>query len=209
MERKQARMEQAATDRRLGLETMKLPKRIIGIPEASAATSGSPEFEDVFAQHWTSIYRLLVRMVGDPSEAEDLALETFYRLYRRPDRRQPDFNSSGWLHRVAINLGLHSIRAFRRRLAHEIDAGRHSIDEVPDDSPVHTITERDEHTQARIVLAGMNPRQSQLLLMRHSGASYMEIAETLHLSATSIGPLLLRAEREFSRRYRELSREDA
>jgi len=48
----------------------------------------------------------------------------------------------------------------------------------------------------------MNPRQSQLLILRHSGMAYREIAHTLDLSATSLGPLLLRAETEFERRYR-------
>jgi transcriptional regulator len=54
----------------------------------------------------------------------------------------------------------------------------------------------------------MKPRQAELLIMRHSGMSYKEIAHTLHLSPASIGPLLLRAEREFEKQYRALTRED-
>jgi hypothetical protein len=44
--------------------------------------------------------------------------------------------------------------------------------------------------------------------MRYAGASYKEIAESLGLSPTSIGPLLLRAEREFEKRYRALTQEE-
>src|SRR5512138_2568794 len=69
-------------------------------------------FEDLFLEHWSRIYRLLVRLVGDPAEAEDLALETFLRLYRQPPQQGEGWNLRGWLNRVATNLGLHSIRSF-------------------------------------------------------------------------------------------------
>lgn len=189
-------------------KTMTLPGKISGAPEDSAASSASSTFEALFAEQWAPIYRLLARMVGDPSEAEDLALETFYRLHRQSLRERPDFNAAAWLRRVAINLGLHSIRAFRRRLAHELEAGLRSLDEARGDSPMEAISERDERGRTRMVLAAMSSRQSQLLLMRYSGAPYTEIGEALHLSPTSIGPMLVRAEREFARRYRELAQEE-
>jgi len=48
----------------------------------------------------------------------------------------------------------------------------------------------------------MEPRQAQLLILRHSGRSYQEIGAALQVSITSIGTLLARAENEFARRYR-------
>jgi DNA-directed RNA polymerase specialized sigma24 family protein len=38
-----------------------------------------PDFEHIFHQYWERIYGVLFRLTGDPDEAEDLALETFYR----------------------------------------------------------------------------------------------------------------------------------
>jgi hypothetical protein len=38
--------------------------------------------------------------------------------------------------------------------------------------------------------------------------AYKEIAAALSLSPASIGPLLVRAEREFEKRYRALAQED-
>jgi DNA-binding CsgD family transcriptional regulator len=54
----------------------------------------------------------------------------------------------------------------------------------------------------------MNPRRAELLVMRYSGMTYKEIAGSLNLSPTSIGPLLLRAEREFEKIYRSLVQEE-
>ncbi len=165
-------------------------------------------FERCFEEHWASIYRLLRRMLGDPAEAEDLALEAFYRLYQRQPGAEPDFNAGGWLYRVAINLGLHSIRAFRRRERHELSAGRTVFEEAPEDRPAEIQTREEERELARRALAEMNTRQSRLLVMRYSGMAYKDIALALHLSPTSIGPLLVRAEREFEKRYRALMQEE-
>ncbi len=167
-------------------------------------------FEQYFEEYWASIYGLLRRMLADPAEAEDLALETFYRLYRRhpdPDR-QPGFNIGGWLYRVATNLGLHSIRAFKRRERYELTAGKGILEEAPEDRPAEILASEEERHMARRALAEINPRQSQLLVMRYSGMAYKDIAAALDLSPTSIGPLLVRAEREFERRYRALAQED-
>jgi RNA polymerase sigma-70 factor (ECF subfamily) len=169
--------------------------------------STDSRFEALFMQHWAQIYRLLYRLVGDPAEAEDLALETFLRLYQRYPRQDHEFNFGGWLHRVATNLGLHSIRSWKRRERHEMDAGKYALEEVPEDRPAEILAQAEERRLVRLALGQMNERQSQLLVLRHSGLSYKEIAKALNLAPTSIGPLLVRAEREFEKQYRALVKE--
>lgn len=184
---------------------MKLRKSstISNIP--SAETSAS--FERLFYEYWAPIYRLLLRLVIDPAEAEDLALETFLRLYQRHPAPGKEFNTRGWLHRVATNLGLHSIRSFKRREHYEIAAGKGAFEEAPENHPSEILDEKEDHRFARLTLAQMNPRQAELLVMRYSGMTYKDIAAALNLSPTSIGPLLLRAEQEFEKRYRALLEE--
>jgi RNA polymerase sigma-70 factor (ECF subfamily) len=175
--------------------------------ETVEAESSSSRFEALFLQHWANVYRLLYRLVGDPAEAEDLALETFYRLYQRYPQGENEFNLGGWLHRVATNLGLHSIRSWKRREHYEMDAGKYALEETPEDRPAEIAMRDEERRLVRLALSQMNERQSQLLILRYSGLSYKEIAEALNLAPTSIGPLLLRAEREFEKRYRTLAEE--
>jgi RNA polymerase sigma factor (sigma-70 family) len=173
----------------------------------TTAESRSLALEALFAEHWAHVFRVLVRLVGDPAEAEDLALETFLRLYQRGLLSQQDFNFGGWLHRVAVNLGLESMRAFKRRERHELEAGRWDLEQAPEVQPAEILAQDEERRLARQVLSQMNERQTQLLTLRYSGASYKEIAEALGLSSTSVGPLLLRAEREFEKRYLALVKE--
>ena len=165
-------------------------------------------FENNFQEYWTSVHRLLARMVIDPAEAEDLALETFYRLYKNGSSAKEDFNVRGWLYKVATNLGLQSIRSFKRREQYENTTGKDALIEAPDDQPPKILAEKEERHHVRMALGKMNSRQAELLIMRYSGMAYKEIAAALNLSPTSIGPLLLRAEREFEGYYRMLVQEE-
>ena len=164
-------------------------------------------FESLFYEYWASIYRLLLRLVVDPAESEDLALETFFRLYQRHPIPEEEFNTRGWLQKVATNLALHSIRSFKRRQHYEVTAGRDALEQALENQPPEIFAEKEDHRLARLVLAQMNPRQAEILVMRYSGMAYKEIASTLDLSPTSIGPLLLRAERDFAKHYRALVEE--
>lgn len=165
-------------------------------------------FESIFHEHWIAIHRLLARMVIDPAEAEDLALETFFRLYQYRPAKQEDFNIRGWLYKVATNLGLQSIRSFKRREHYEAHAGKDVLIESQENQPPKLFAEKEDRSFVRKALGQMNPRQAELLIMRYSGMAYKDIAATLNLAPTSIGPLLLRAEREFERCYRALTLEE-
>lgn len=178
------------------------------VVETSSTDSISSAFEALFLEHWPHVYRLLCRLVGDSAEAEDLALETFVRLYQRYPLRENESNPGGWLHRVATNLGLQSIRSWKRRERYELTAGKYALEETPEARPAEILAQEEERHLVRLALTKMNERQSQLLILRHSGLSYKEIAEVLDLAPASIGPLLLRAEREFEKRYRALAKEE-
>jgi RNA polymerase sigma factor (sigma-70 family) len=185
-----------------------MKKRDAKLIETSQAGSDSQEFESLFREYWAYVYRILKRLVGDPAEAEDLALETFLRLYQRSPIKQDGFQTGGWLYRVATNLGLRSIRSFKRRERYEIEAGRFALEESPETRPAVIQEQAERQDLARQALAKMNERQAQLLTLRYSGLSYKEIAGSLGLSPTSIGPLLARAEREFEACYRALAQEE-
>jgi RNA polymerase sigma factor (sigma-70 family) len=177
------------------------------LSNTTSAEAPSAAFESLFYEHWAPIYRLLLRLVIDPAEAEDLALEAFFRLYQRRSTPEREFNTRGWLHRVATNLALHSIRSFKRREHYEITAGKGALDEAPENRPAEILAEKEDRRFARLALTRINPRQAELLIMRYSGMAYKDIAVALSLSPTSIGPLLLRAERDFAKHYRALVEE--
>ena len=170
--------------------------------EVRREDSASAQFDATFLEHWQPICRVLMRLVGDHAEAEDLALETFWQLYRRPPSNDRGQNIAGWLYRVATNLGLNALRARKRRVQYEEQAAQWGTKKNSADA-LDRIAAEEEQRRVREVLARMDTRQAQLLLLRHSGMAYKELAATLDVSVNSIGTLLARAEREFEKRYRE------
>ena len=160
------------------------------------------EFEALFQEYWERLCRVLYAILGDWADAEDLVLEAFVQLHRRPPPARQ--NMGGWLYRVATNLGLNALRARQRRIRYETQAGAIALfDDAPED-PAVTVESALERQRVRDVLAKLKPRSTQLLILRHSGLSYAEIAEALELSPASIGALLARAEKEFEQQYRRL-----
>lgn len=160
----------------------------------------STEFDALFQNHWERLCRSLYRLLGDWDEAQDLALETFERLHRNPPR-DPAYLQA-WLYRVATNLGYNALRARRRRLHYEIQAGSQALESNEVD-PAAEAERRIQGVRVRRVLSEMKPRSAQLLLLRHSGLTYAELAAALDLSPASVGTLLARAEAEFEKLYRQ------
>jgi RNA polymerase sigma-70 factor (ECF subfamily) len=159
-------------------------------------------FEDLFLQHWDRVYGVLFRLTGDRAEAEDLALETFLRLWQRPPAQ--DQTLAGWLYRVATNLGYNALRSAGRRSRRELDAGLEALAEsAGSPNPAKEAERSEDRLRVQQILQQMQARQAQLLILRHSGLSYQEIAETLNISPASVGTLLVRAEKEFVRLYEE------
>jgi len=150
-------------------------------------------FESIFAEHYARVYGVLFRLVGDRAEAEDLALEAFWRLWERA-AHWPE-NMGGWLYRVATNLGYNALRAGKRRAVYETDA---LLPEAPPNPELAAETAA-ERQRVRQVLEHLPARDAQLLILRHSGLAYKEIAAALQIAPASVGTLLARAEKEFER----------
>lgn len=168
-------------------------------PEALAAQEDAPDLERIFQQHWERLYAAAYRLVGDPAEAEDLALEAFVQLQRRPPA-QAD-NLVGWLYRVVNNLGLNALRARKRRQLYELQAGVSDLERNHPADPAAEFEKRQEQERVRAALRAMKSRSAQILLLRHSGLAYAEIAAALGVAPGSVGKLLTRAEREFEQKY--------
>jgi RNA polymerase sigma-70 factor (ECF subfamily) len=72
---------------------------------------GDPEaFEALFRQFQAEVYGWIVRIVRDPSAAEDLTIETFWRIHRARGRFDPGASFGAWARRIATNLAIDHLR---------------------------------------------------------------------------------------------------
>jgi RNA polymerase sigma-70 factor, ECF subfamily len=70
-------------------------------------------FETLFRQHQRGVYAWTVRIVRDPGAAEDLTVETFWRIYRYRSRFDPQGNFRAWARRIATNAALDHLKRVR------------------------------------------------------------------------------------------------
>jgi RNA polymerase sigma-70 factor (ECF subfamily) len=70
-------------------------------------------FETLVRQFQSDIYAWIVRIVRDPSTAEDLTVETLWRIYRARHQFRPDGNFGAWARRIATNLAIDHLRRKR------------------------------------------------------------------------------------------------
>jgi RNA polymerase sigma-70 factor (ECF subfamily) len=71
-------------------------------------------FETLFREHQKQVYAWIVRIVRDSGIAEDLTVETFWRIYRFRARFDPAGNFHAWARRIATNAALDHLRRARR-----------------------------------------------------------------------------------------------
>ena len=74
-------------------------------------------FETLFRQFQSAVYGWIVRIVRDRGVAEDLTVETFWRIYRAHARFDPAGNFGAWARRIATNAALDHLKTARREVA--------------------------------------------------------------------------------------------
>src|ERR1700686_1971174 len=67
-------------------------------------------FEFLYRLHGRRVYALCLRMVGNPSDAEDLMQEAFLQLFRKIGTFRGESAFSTWLHRMTVNVVLMRLR---------------------------------------------------------------------------------------------------
>ncbi len=156
------------------------------------------DFDSVFHAHYGRIARLIARLVRDTARAEELAVEVFWKYWRTPVAHGP--KAGGWLYRTAVRTALNDLRAEARRARYESQADPPPGGPTPEQA--HAAAE--EREQVRRVLAALDSRQAELLLLRSSGLSYEEVAAALELNPASVGTLIARAQQAFRKEYLKL-----
>jgi RNA polymerase sigma factor (sigma-70 family) len=163
-------------------------------------------FDALFRRFYPDLYGLAYRLLGNRGAAEDTLQETFVRLSRADALlERPDAEVGAWLRRVCLNLGANRLRDERRARERLTRAGRLDLAAAQSDlgAPASLLLRAEERAGVRRTLARLPARQRDCLLLRHSGYSYAEIADTLGVAIGSVGVLLARAEQAFRDHYQE------
>jgi RNA polymerase sigma-70 factor, ECF subfamily len=152
------------------------------------------DFEAVFREDYRAVTQLIARVVRDSGRAEELAVESFWRLWKTP--RAHGDSARGWLRRTAVRLAIDELR---RRARHERYERLWPFGRVK--TPDELFLSSEEQGRVRAVLVALPRRDAELLLLRSDDASYDDLAALLSINPASVGTLLSRARQAFRKEY--------
>jgi len=147
---------------------------------------------------------LFLHQVGDHATAEDLAQETFMRVYRARARYRPTAKFTTWVHTIANNicsdLRQRSYRRRERGVPHAVSASSSGIglDQLAVAAsgllPARLADRGELQTVVKQALASLNDRQRMaVVLAKFEQCSYEEIAAAMGLTVPAVKSLLFRA----------------
>lgn len=150
-------------------------------------------------RHQGAVYSLLVRVLGNPRDAEDAAQDAFLKAFRALESYDPSRPLRSWLFKIAHNAALDRLRARRDESAlDDPDAGLDPADEAP--GPEDLAERALDGALVEKLVAALPPLYREALLLRHAeGLSVEETAAALSLPVGTVKIRLFRA-RELMRR---------
>ena len=113
------------------------PQVEIDLQLARASAAGdAAAFERIYQQYNRRVYSICLRMVGNPTEAEDLTQDVFVQLFRKIGSFRGESAFTTWLHRMTVNQVLMHFRKRGVRMESTTDDGELPVQiEVGTDRP--------------------------------------------------------------------------
>jgi len=168
-------------------------------------------FNSIVETYQAPVFCLLRRLLGSAAVIEDLAQETFIRLWRSRDRYQPRGHLSTFLFRIAYNLALNNIRDRKRKPAGSLPVSPDGELMPIEDSAVATPFEApDQASWAALVERALQQlpenQRAALVFQHYDDFELAEIGEVLGISPKAAKSLCHRARenmRQLLAPYRE------
>jgi len=161
-------------------------------------------FEELVIRYQGRLLTVLEHLVGNREQAEDLAQETFLRVFKARERYEPGAKFCTWLFTIANNAASNALRSKSRRKEVGVpdrantDTSTFGLDQMAKAAsslmPARVIDKAEAAQVVRQALETLGERQKMaLLLSKFEGMSYQDIAEAMGLSVQATKSLLSRA----------------
>lgn len=162
-------------------------------------TKGDLEaFEILFRQFQKEVFGWVLRIVRDPGVAEDLTVETFWRIYRARARFDPSRSFGAWARRIATNVSYDHLKSARKEVEY--------LENWPQDRPpADPAIQQDTNRRIRQAFASLPPKfRVAAVLALVEGRSYEEMADSLGIPVGTVKSRVFRAVRLLRKKLKKL-----
>ena len=172
-------------------------------------------FEELVERYKQPLANFIYRIVGDATEAEDLAQQAFVQMYGAIRQFEPRARFSTWLFVIARNLCLNELRRRQRHPAESLEPLMHGEEGDQDRTVARGVEDRQMRRPDERVLSGELWEKAQqaidqlpenqrtaLMLWIETDLSYEQIAEVLQCSLSAVKSLIHRARETLRQRLK-------
>jgi RNA polymerase sigma-70 factor (ECF subfamily) len=160
----------------------------------------SLEFASIYEEHSRSVYYLSLRMLGDPTQAEDATHDVFLKVFRKLSQFRGDAGLRTWLYRITINHCHNLLQTWHHRhLQNNADEAVWESAVAQTDTPLRVLETKELGQRIQKTLDAL-PEEYRLLLLlvADERMSYEEVGELTDQSADAVRGKLHRARKAFS-----------
>lgn len=161
--------------------------------------------------HQHRIIGTVAKMLGDETDAEDIAQQVFIRVWKHADRYEPTAKFTTWLYKVTRNLVFNELRRRKRHPTHSLDRPSENDEDRPMQAadpgakpPDRTMLDEEMQTAIQRAIDELPETQRlAVILRRYDDISYEEIGEILDLTVPAVKSVLFRARTELRDKLRK------
>lgn len=156
---------------------------------ALARSEHADAFEQLVRRHQVAVYRVALRLLGDPDEAEDAAQDAFLQAWRGLPRFRSGSSFATWLYRIVTNHCFNLLRT--RRWPAQLQEDHPA---TADTDPVEIVEARTTLAALQRALGRLTPEQRAAFVLRHlEGCSHEQIGQVLGISVPAVKSRIHRA----------------
>ncbi len=157
-------------------------------------------YSQLMEEYFDKVYTRMLKMTGQPGDAEDLAMEAFNKAFSKLDTYTPEFAFSTWLYRIAKNNCIDHLRRNKKdneskanRYESEAGIAAHELaNQLP--SPEQLLINQQETLQLREIVDTLHPKYKDIIKLHYfKELSCEEIAKKLELPEGTVKVRLFRA----------------
>ena len=165
----------------------------------------SLEFTSIYEEHSRSVYYLSLRLLGDPTQAEDATHDVFLKVFRKLSQFRGDAGLRTWLYRITINHCHNLLQTWHHRhLQSNADEAVWENAVAQTDTPLRVLETKELGQRIQKTLDTL-PEEYRLLLLlvADERMSYEEVGELTDQSADAVRGKLHRARKAFSANFQK------
>jgi len=160
------------------------------------ATGDRLAMQVLYARHHVRVYRFVLRLVGNPTVAEDLISDVFLDVWRQAGKFEARSAASTWVLAIAR---FKALSAMRRKPEEELDEEAAGAVEDPSDDPEVAVQKKDKGEVLRKCLTALSAEHRQIIdLVYYHEKSVEEVAGIVGIPEATVKTRMFYARKKLS-----------